>query len=220
MQNDAALPETKSSPEGFDAAHDAILARSDVQAALPGVDPPSEPMELGWLEPLIEFIADLISFFAPVVVWLFWIGVALIVLFVLYQLVRALIDRRFGLRPRTARTKTDREVDLRPDAARARDLLAEADRLAREGAYAAAVHLLLHQSIEDMQARVNELIGASLTAREIGRMGQLSDRARAALWRLISGVERAVFGEAPVNQAAYLATRDDYETFALREGTG
>ena len=61
----------------------------------------------------------------------------------------------------------------------ARALLDEADKLAAEGRYAEAVRLILHRSIEEIEGRRPRLVRPAFTAREIGRLPDIPDNARA-----------------------------------------
>ena len=94
-------------------------------------------------------------------------------------------------------------------------MLEEADALAHAGKFAEAVHLLLFRSIEDIQTRVETGVPRSLTAREIGRLGFLPDRARTALGPIIAIVERSFFGGRDVDQAGWQTARASYEDFAF-----
>ena len=57
----------------------------------------------------------------------------------------------------------------------------------------------------------------SLTAREIERLGDLPERARAALSPIIRLVEKSFFGDQPVDQGGWKEARASYEAFAFKE---
>lgn len=125
----------------------------------------------------------------------------------------------FRLRQKEKASDPDVSVvpDLRPEAARARALLEDADALAAQGRFAEAVHLLLFRSIDEIQEKKTGLIGRSLTAREIGALGILPDWIRDALAPIIRIVERSFFGGQDVNESGWREARDSYEAFAFGE---
>lgn len=107
--------------------------------------------------------------------------------------------------------------DLRPEQGRARALLEDADALAAEGRFAEAVHMLLFRSIDDIQEKKSGLIGRSLTAREIGALGDLPAWIRDALAPIIRVVERSFFGGQDVTESSWKDARQSYESFAFGE---
>lgn len=107
--------------------------------------------------------------------------------------------------------------DLRPEHARAKSLLEDADALAAQGRFAEAVHLLLFRSIDDIQEKKSGIIGRSLTAREIGALGILPDWIRNALSPIIRIVERSFFGGQDVTETGWREARRSYESFAFGE---
>ena len=84
----------------------------------------------------------------------------------------------------------------------ARALLSDADRLAAEGRFGEAVHLLLFRSIEDIDALTMPAKPA-LTSRDILDLRALPSAARAALSRLVTTVEWNFFGGRPVDAALF-----------------
>ena len=79
------------------------------------------------------------------------------------------------------------------------------------------MHLLLFRSIEDIQTRIEIGVPRSLTAREIGKLGFLPDRARTALSPIIAIVERSFFGGRDVDESGWHTARASYEDFAFGE---
>lgn len=201
-----------------DRAHAALLKDSELQLVRPERDaeppPPVKPPP-AWLRAIGEFIEAL----GPVFRVIFWIAVAGIILGILYFLFGEALRIRFGGR-KTPRQKLADDIltDIRPDAARARSLLDEADALAQEGRYAEAVHLLLFRSIEDIQARLEGGVPTSLTAREIAALGRLPDRAKKGLAPIIQVVEKSYFGGRLVDEAGWQHARSSYEGFAFGDG--
>src|SRR5262245_46794733 len=132
--------------EGFRAAHDALLADPTLQfdldtAAIPQQEPPPD-----W----IRAIADFIEFIAPALNYIFWAGLAFIAAFSLYAIVKEIAGGEWAW----AKKEKPKPVEIatpqfRPTVERAKALLEEADRLAREGKFAEAVRIILHHSIDD-----------------------------------------------------------------------
>jgi len=90
----------------------------------------------------------------------------------------------------------------------------QADELARVGAYAAAMHVLLLRSFAELRDQLKVTFADSLTSREILRLAPLDDLGRAAFSEIVHAVEGVVFGEARADETAYQACRESYE--ALR----
>lgn len=134
------------------AAHDALLRDPSLQfsfgkAAVPPVThlPP-------WLEAVFKAIAVVLKAIAPFLGWIFIGGLVLALLLVLFFLGREFARTRW---PELFKRKTSppKPEPWRPEAAVARALLDEADKLAAAGRYAEAVRLILHRSIEEIEGR-------------------------------------------------------------------
>lgn len=119
-----------------------------------------------------------------------------VILFTVYQNLR-LRSRDKNSETRGERTRTDK-VRARMDSARE-----ESDVLAERGDYAAAMHVLLLNSVEEMRRRLGIRIAQSLTSREILARSGLEEDARACLGDIIHRVEISWFG-------AHLPGSDDY----------
>lgn len=93
--------------------------------------------------------------------------------------------------------------------------LAEADRLAAEGRYSEAVHMLLLDCLAQLRRlRFESTIVPSLTSREVlGRL-TLSERAAGALSAIVSAVELSHFGGRVPGESDYLACRQNYLSVA------
>ena len=204
--------------DALDAAHEAYLKRPDLQLERPEWDaPPPKPIKPPpkWLRWLTNFLNGL----GPVFQYIFYAAIVLVIGGVLYFMFGEALRVRFG--KSGAGKVTDGDdilVDVRPDAAMARGLLDEADALARAGKFAEAVHLLLFRSIEDIQSRLEGGVPKSLTAREIGGLGRLPERARRGLGPIIAIVERSFFGGRDVDAEGWQTARASYEDFAFGEG--
>lgn len=179
--------------------------------------PDFEPRERNpFFEAIADFFAWLFSTLGPLLKYLLIAAVAAIILYALWYMFGDVA----GLQFRRRREKPDgAEVsDLRdqhPDQKQAVALLDEADRLAAEGRFAEAVHLLLFRSIEDVRARRAGGVPPSLTAREIQSLSDLSQRARDALGPIIRIVESSFFGARPVDRDEWRRARASYEDFAF-----
>jgi uncharacterized membrane protein YraQ (UPF0718 family) len=170
---------------------------------------PSEPP--GWL----DWVAKAFHWLAPVLKWVFWIGLAVIAGLILYFLVRELLGVR--LRRRKGAAARPAAADWRPDVGRARALLEDADRLAAEGCYDEAARLLLHRSVEDFQGRRPGAVRPALTSRDIAALPSMPAAARAAFAAIAAAVEASFFGARPLDAAAFATCRDAYERFAFPE---
>ena len=196
--------------ESLAQAHAELLRDRGLQFDRATFTPPKPPEWLKWLGDAFEAIAPLLKY-------VFWIGVALLAGLIVYALVREVLQ----LRPGPAKPKLEEAVqqpEWRPDIAAARDLLAAADRLADEGRYAEAAHLILLRSVEDIESRRPSAVRPALTTREIASLTVLPEAARPAFVKIGRVVERSLFGGTGVGAAEFADCRRDYEAFALPGG--
>jgi len=193
-------------PDGFAAAHHALTADKTLQFRMKGIDPPPRPPN--WLEPLMKALEAM----GPVLAWIFWIVVALAVLGIVWLIVREVVKIRL---PQRHQKLNISDPLWRPQAAQALALLADADALAARGDFAAATHLLLTRSIQDIDGRLPNTVRPALTARDIGALTRLPEAARPTFARIARVVEASLFGGASVDRAAWLDCRDAYEAFAF-----
>lgn len=175
--------------------------------------PFTSPKVPGWL----RWIGKALEFFAPYMKYVFWAGLAVLVMLILYAIAREILRLRKAP-PRAEGPRLTVEPPWRPDAGEARDLLAAADQLAAQGQFLEAAHLLLLRSVEDIQKRRPKSLRASLTAREIAVSPALPETARPAFASIARVVERGLFGGRPVDGEDFAACRSAYEAFALPEG--
>ncbi len=203
-----------------DAARDweAVRASAEVQyAPLPPIEPPKPPAwlaELGeWLRGFFEPIGKALGLSWPVLQWILIGLAALGVLFILWRLIEPLIGR-----PR--KPGPEAEPEWAPARDEAMALLQDADRLAAEGRYGEAAHLLLKRSVRHIaDARPDWLLPAS-TAREIALLPLLPERARLAFGAIATRVERSIFALRDLDLADWTAAREAYAQFALQELRG
>jgi hypothetical protein len=188
-------------------AHAALLHQSDLQFGFSQFTPPPPPPS--WLTDLFKLLAAA----APAFKWLFWIGLALGIGAILLFVGRELLAARFPSLRRKPKVLTD--PDWRPEAARARTLLEDADRLAAAGRYDEAVRLLLFRSIEDIDERWPGQVRPALTSRDIAGLGVLPPAARPTFAGIAQVVEKSLFGGRAVDAGEFGACRQAYAAFAL-----
>jgi hypothetical protein len=197
-----------------------LRADSDIQFAPIERPPPSETP--GWLKRLGEFFGDLLSSIADALgglgrllgmsgqalMWLLiGIGVA-ILLFLAWRL----------FAPAWGRRGDDAEQappEWTPDAGEAQALLEDADRLAAEGRYDEATHLLLKRSVRQIASARPDWLEPSSTAREIAALPALPQAARGAFATIAERVERSLFALRSLSADDWHAARAAYAEFAL-----
>jgi len=192
------------------AAHQALLREPGLQFEFEAEPPPPELPD--WLRAFFEFLGR----FQPVFEVLFWAAIAVLVGLILYFVARELL-RYYRKEASGGKARDDVVPDWRPPVARARALLSDADRLAAEGRYAEAIHLLLFRSIEEIDAKRPHAVKPALTSRDILDLQALPSVARQSLSRLVTAVEWSFFGGRAVDAADFSACRRAYEEFAFPE---
>jgi hypothetical protein len=202
--------------EGFDAAYDQVRGQGDIQF-VPELAKPPEPPPGWWqdftrwlgevLEPVVKALAAAWPWLSKLLIAALVIGVLALLWAILAPYIADWRERRAGAAP-----------DWVPDAVQARALLEEADRLAAEGRFDEAAHLLLYRSIEDIAEKRPELLRPSSTAREIGAFDALSQRARQAFGVIAGHVEASFFARRPLDRSAWDSAREAYRAFALDGG--
>ena len=157
------------SADAVAAAHARLLQDRSLQFTFETA--PTPPPPPSWLVDAIRALIKALQAMGPAAKYGLWALLAIVVLLILAVVVREFVLTPAGRRDRPADLK-DAE-SWRPNAARARALLEDADRLAAEGRFAEAVHLLLFRSIEDVEGRRPDLIAPSLTSRDIAALSAL-----------------------------------------------
>ncbi len=186
-----------------------VLSNSSLQTTMPDreamperSDPPTVPK---WVAKTIGIIVIA--------------GVIIGVLIILYLLVRSLMDRR--LRGGGLTVKTEKEQTTAPVApvkVKALDemplpALADAEKLAKEGFYTDAIHILLLLAIDDIRKRSQEILHPSLTGREIFGKVKLNTDVAAVVKYILQTSERAYFGQKKADEGDYRTCRDRYQQF-------
>ena len=207
--------------DSFAADWQALRADADIQFApvQPPVPEASEPP--GWLQDLSEFlgrlfgpIGDALTAFGralgmsgQVMTWLvIGIGAAILV-FLIWRLLEPFRLRR--------REPEQAAPEWTPDAGEALALLDDADRLAAEGRFDEATHLLLKRSVGQIAAARPDWLEPSSTAREIAELPALPQAARGAFATIAERVERSLFALRSLSADDWHAARAAYAEFAL-----
>ncbi|GGY91205.1 hypothetical protein ACFSTD_18945 [Novosphingobium colocasiae] len=198
-----------------EAAWHAVRRGGDIQfsplAPMPERPPTPPP---GWLEALLKAlealfkpIGRLLGMSWPVFQYVLIGGAALLVLFIVWRAIQPLLARR-------ADSGGEQEAGWAPVRAEAEALLSDADRLAAEGRFDEATHLLLVRSVRQIgDARPDALHPAS-TAREIARLSFLPAIGREAFTTIAVRVERSLFALRALDAEDWGAARAAYARFA------
>jgi hypothetical protein len=135
----------------------------------------------------------------------------------LFFLINALPAIRERLKHRAAGQDQIGATAIASDADRERlgIALSEADRLARQGAYGEALHLLLLYCLNEMRRRFGLGLPPSLTSREILGLSVLPEIRRLGLSVIVSAVEISHFGGRPVDETTYQLCRQRCEDVVL-----
>jgi hypothetical protein len=189
------------------AAHQSLLHAKGLQFDFARAAPLPPPPH--WLEVLAKALVAA----APVLKYVFWIGVVVGAAMVLWLAVRDLGP----LQLRRRRQAGAATVDWRPERTAALSLLEQADALAAQGRYGDAIHLLLFRSIDDLVEKAPGAAPAAFTSRDIVGAAPMPEEPRQAFARIVEAVERTFFGGRPADGADFSRCRSDYETFAFSE---
>jgi hypothetical protein len=209
------LSTTVAAADPVAAAQAKLLHDSSLQ--LHFATPPPQTPPPPWLLSLLQTIGRALHSLAEPLTYLLWAMLIAGVVSILVFLGRDLLAP-----PKLNRAKVlgalDPEADWRPDRAVARALLDDADRLAADGRFTEAAHVLLFRSIEDVRGRAPHLIAPSLTSRDIARLPEIPAAPRSAFAKISDVVEHAVFGRRPVDEPGWIACREAYALFAFPDG--
>jgi hypothetical protein len=169
---------------------------------------------MNWLGDVLSPIGDffnalgrMIGLSGTALLWILGVIAAGLVCLLVFRLTRAMLDRR--------RVVVEAEPSWTPDAGEALELLDDADRLAAEGRYDEATHLLLKRSVGQIAAARPDLLQRSSTAREISMLPALSEAARTAFATMAERVERSLFALRSLNADDWHTARAAYADFAL-----
>lgn len=195
---------------------DAVRASGDIQFAPLQPKVPDVPAVPGWLKAIGEFlraifepIGQAIGMSWPVLQWVLGGIVVLGLLLLAWRIVAPLLDR-----PARAALV---EPEWSPDRAQALALLEDADRLAAEGKFDEATHLLLRRSVQQIAEVRPDWLHPASTAREIAVLGGLPEAARRAFATIATRVEASRYALRRLAEADWQAARVAYAEFALAE---
>jgi hypothetical protein len=207
MDSNGSVSAVSKAADSLAAAHQKLLQDAGLQFDFSAIGSPEVP---SWLVRFLRFLATLRPYFEIV----FWCAVAIIAVMVLYFVIREILRYR-GRAPVDVQQTSEDPSDFRPSPARARALLADADRLAAQGHYAEAVHLLLFRSVDDIDERRPGTLRPAFTSRDIGTIAALPAVARSAFARIALSVERSFFGGRDISANDFAECRHAYEAFSL-----
>jgi len=215
------IPKDIAKDGGGDFASDWQALRDDADIQFAPVKPPEKIETPDWFKQLSEFLGDLFSPLGDGLTALgraigvsgqvlTWLAVAIGVAVLAYLVWRLLAS--YQLRRRDAEQAAP---EWTPDAGEALALLEDADRLAAEGRYDEATHLLLKRSVGQIAAARPDLLEPSSTAREIAELPALPQAARGAFTTIAERVERSLFALRRLSADDWHAARAAYAEFAL-----
>jgi hypothetical protein len=198
----------------------AVRGASDIQySPLPAIKPPPPPEIPEWLQALgrllmriFEPIGRMLGVSWPVFQWvLVGLGVLLALFLTWRLLLEPLLDKWRNRQPPAE------EVHWTPTQAEAIALLSDADRLAAEGRFGDAAHLLLRRSVRQIADARPDWLTAASTAREIALLPMLPEAGRRAFGVIAGRVERAVFALRDLDAQDWQTARGAYAQFAQIE---
>lgn len=201
---------------------EAVRASGEIQFAPvphPEVPIPETPAWLQVLGRILEAIfapiGRLLGMSWGIFQWVLLALAALLLLYVLWRIGLAWWENR---RVRNAGEEPEAWVPVR---AEAEALLSDADRLAAQGRYGEATHLLLRRSVRQIYDQRPDWLGPASTAREIAGLQVLPEAGRRAFTVIAERVERSLFALRDLDAGDWQAAREAYADFArlhFREG--
>jgi hypothetical protein len=193
-----------------------LRADSDIQFSeinLPQ-QPPEPPPD--WLAAFFEWVAEAFEPVARMLVAI-WPVLQWVLAASLIGLVLVVLWRMFGPDMAARRSRAREAEEWTPGEAAALALLEEADRLAAEGRFDEATHLLLQRSVGQIAAARPDLVEPSSTARELAAAPALPAKARGAFGVIAERVERSLFALRSLTLEDWQAARAAYADFALEQ---
>ncbi|MCF6293892.1 MAG: hypothetical protein L3J04_10915 [Robiginitomaculum sp.] len=161
-----------------------------------------------------QWLSDFLNFSGEFFKWIFWVGLAALVASIAWLILREILKIRFKNKKKSQKENPEIQI-YQPEATVAKTLLEEADKLAAQGEFAEAVHLLLFRSIEDIEKFLPGHIRTSQTSREIEVISLIPEHPRSGFERLRQAVESSFFGQQPIDKNGYSDCRLAYEDFAF-----
>jgi len=158
-----------------------------------------------------------LGFLAPLFKLLFWGFLAAVVLSILYVIISEIIRARKNFAPKQESEDMPEIPAYQPDAETARILLEDADKLAADGLFEQAVHMLLFRSIQDIEDKRPHHVKRSLTSREISKLSILTPKAREGFSAIGRLVENSFFGGGKLGAGDYELSKSAYKNFAYEK---
>ncbi|WP_374407959.1 hypothetical protein [Pelagerythrobacter sp.] len=197
---------------------EAVRADDTIQFA--PVQMPEQLPPPGWLVSLFQAIGEFLAPIGralgmswPVFKWVLLALAVALLAWLLWRLLAPVLMRE--------RRETSLEDEAwAPDRADALALLEDADRLAAEGRYDEATHLLLRRSVGQIAAARPDWVEPSSTARELALLPALPEAARSAFAAIAERVERSLFALRALGEDDWRAAREAYAEFALQRLPG
>jgi hypothetical protein len=186
-------------------ARDQVLADGSYQTERP------EPEELPRIEPF-----TIPPWLAKVLFWAVLVGVGALVLFFLGNLALDLLRNRTAFqRNRDRPGEGALRVETPPAEPRVLDraTLAEADRLAVEGRFSEAIHLLLLVALARLQRELGARVAPAMTGRELLHLPALPGGTVEPLTRMVQLSEINHFGGREAAEPDYRNARADFLRF-------
>jgi hypothetical protein len=197
---------------GFDPAEvidsrDRVLADSRYQTEMP--EPEVRPERAPFTIP---------PWLAEIIFWVMIAAVLAMVAYFLFQLAYDLLRDRSPFQRNRDRPGAAPERVETPVAAAPREVdprsLAEADRLAAEGRFSEAIHLLLLVALQRLHRELGPRVAPALTGREVLHLPSLPGATVAPLTRMVRLSEINHFGGRTAREPDYRSARDDYLAFS------
>jgi hypothetical protein len=198
---------------------EAVRGHSEIQYGplkLPEQAPPPDWLTrfLRWLADLLSPAADALGVSWPVLQWVL-IGLAgAILAWLLWRLLAPIARIRLARRKGGDAAEEEGWAPAREEVLA---LLEDADRLAAEGRFDEATHLLLRRSVVQIATARPDWLAPSSTAREIAALPALPERARGAFATIAERVERSLFALRRLESGDWQAARAAYADFALAD---
>jgi hypothetical protein len=197
---------------GFESAEvidsrDRVLADSRYQTEMP--EPEARPERALFTIP---------PWLAEIIFWVLIAAVLAMVAYFLFQLAYDLLRDRSPFQRNRDRSGAAPERVETPMAAAPREVdprsLAEADRLAAEGRFSEAIHLLLLVALQRLHRELGARVAPALTGREVLHLPSLPGATVAPLTRMVRLSEINHFGGRTAREPDYRSARDDYLAFS------
>lgn len=201
-------------------AWEGVRASKDIQFG--PVKLPEQQAEPGWLVDFFNWLArilkplgEALGVSAPVLKWVLLAILAAGLLWLLWRMLEPVA--RIRLQRMRKDAAGEGEGAWAPERGEALALLEDADRLAAEGRYDEAAHLLLRRSVGQIEQARPGWLEPSSTAREIAGHPALPERVRHAFAVIAERVERSLFALRRLDAQDWQAARAAYADFALAD---